>query len=292
MGPHVPFPERFDLRGTGVRLAGDRWRAEGSTRTVLLLHGGGQTRHSWSRTAARLAARGFTAIALDARGHGDSAWAEDGDYGLDAILGDLRAAVTELELDEPVLVGASMGGLTALIAEGEAPGLAGALVLVDVVPRVETIGVDRIRKFMTESPDGFASLEDVVHAIRAYNPHRTRPVNLEGVKKNVRLRDGRWYWHWDPKFMSIGDEPRRLVRPGRARDAAARIQVPTLLVRGAQSDIVSDEGVREFLQMIPHARYFDVTGTGHMVAGDDNDVFTARMSEFFDEALGPSQPTD
>lgn len=282
--------ERVHFRGAGVLLAADRWIPEpdGNGRpgrqkgVVLLLHGGGQTRHSWHRTARSLAGQGWSAVALDARGHGDSQWAPDHDYSIDALVADLAAVVTELG-ERPVLVGASMGGMTALVGQGERGDLARALVLVDIVPRIEPEGAKRIMDFMTARPDGFGSLEEVADAVRAYNPHRARPVSPEGLRKNVRLgADGRWRWHWDPAFLEIGDEPARAASENRARDAAARIRLPTLLVRGGQSDVVSDEGVAELLSLIPGAEYVNVPATGHMVAGDDNDVFTRRVSHFLD----------
>jgi pimeloyl-ACP methyl ester carboxylesterase len=289
-GVRVAEPAEVHFRGAGVRLTGERWtaQADGTDRPkgiVLLLHGGGQTRHSWSGTARSLAAQGWTAMALDARGHGDSEWAPDGDYSIDALIADLAAVVAELP-ERPVLVGASMGGITALVGQGERGDVGRALILVDIVPRVEPEGVKRIMDFMTARPDGFASLEEVAEAVRAYTPHRTRPVSPRGLRKNVRLgADGRWHWHWDPAFLKVGDEPSRAVNENRARDAAAQVRVPTLLVRGGQSDIVSEEGVTELLSLIPGAHYVNVPATGHMVAGDDNDVFTKRISGFLAEQL-------
>ncbi|MCE0766568.1 alpha/beta hydrolase [Pseudonocardia kujensis] len=273
--------ERVVFDGAAGKLVGDRWPAVGERRgPALLLHGGGQTRHSWFRTAAALAEAGWEAIALDARGHGDSDWAPDGDYGTDALNADLLA-VAEQVGEPALLLGASMGGMTALVTEGEHGGVARALVLVDIVPKVEPDGVARIMAFMGANPDGFGSLEEVAEAVRAYNPHRKRPPNPEGLRKNVRLgENGRWYWHWDPAFLRVGDEPRRSATHERAAAAAARVTVPTLLVRGAQSDIVSSDGVQELLELIPGAVHVDVSATGHMVAGDDNDVFTGTVLGF------------
>jgi pimeloyl-ACP methyl ester carboxylesterase len=266
----------------GVRLSGERWEAIGDFRsrgTVLLLHGGGQTRYSWHLTGERLSTAGWTAIAVDARGHGDSEWASDGDYSLDAFVGDLYAIVDTLD-QPPVIIGASLGGMTALVGQGERPSLASALVLVDITPRVEPAGRARIQAFMASAPDGFASLEEVVKAVRAYNPYRTRPVGPEGIKRNVRQHlNGRWFWHWDPRFLRIGDEPARAADVPRLYRAARQIGVPTLLVRGSHSDIVSPEGAAELLELIPLATAVEVPA-GHMVAGDDNDIFTARVNEF------------
>ncbi|XVQ15848.1 alpha/beta fold hydrolase [Spirillospora sp. CA-255316] len=281
-------PHRISFDANGISLAADSWEAAGRSAarrgTVLLLHGGGQRRHSWHATGHRLATQGWTAIAPDARGHGDSDWAPDGDYSADALIGDLAAIVHQV--GEPcALVGASMGGMTALIGQGEQGNLGRALVLVDIVPRVEQAGVQRIMDFMSSAPDGFASLDEVVEAIKAYNPHRKRPPTTDGVRRNVRRHpNGRWYWHWDPALLKQGDEPRRDTHDDRARAAARRITVPTLLVHGSESDIVSSDGIEELLALIPGAEHFAVAGAGHMVAGDDNDVFTERVGDFLERA--------
>jgi pimeloyl-ACP methyl ester carboxylesterase len=263
----------------GLRLVGDRWRPEGEARgTAVLLHGGGQTRHSWHATAQRLTDEGWTAITYDARGHGDSAWAPDGNYAMSAFVGDLYAVVETLP-EAPTLIGASLGGMTSLVGEGERS-VAESLVLVDIALRIERRGSERIQAFMTGTPNGFNSLEKVADAIHAYNPQRQRSGNLDGLRKNVRQReDGRWYWHWDPRFMRIGDEPARAENSERLNRAAHQIKVPTLLVRGTESDVLSPAGVAELLELIPSAQDVEVHA-GHMVAGDDNDVFSGHLLKF------------
>lgn len=278
---------RIRIEGAGLLLAGDRWDVpeRRSVRgSLLLLHGGGQTRHSWHTSAPSFAAHGWTTLTLDARGHGDSEWAADGDYSMDAMVTDIHAAAGTLN-SRPVLVGASMGGITSLVAQGESPDLASALVLVDIAPRTEPEGIKRITDFMGANPSGFASLEEVANAVQSYNPNRSRAGSLDGLRKNVRLRDnGRWYWHWDPSFMAFGDEANRQVGTDRVYAAARNIAVPALLVRGQSSDVVSERGAEEFRQLIPTAR-IEQAVAGHMVAGDDNDVFSAKVMEFLDEAL-------
>jgi non-heme chloroperoxidase len=222
-------------------------------------------------------------VALDARGHGESDWAADHDYSLGAFVSDLVAFVGTLDAP-PVLVGASLGGMTALTAVGENPGLARGLVLVDVVIEVERAGVERIRDFMTARPDGYGSLEEVADAIAAYNPLRSRPRSLDGLRKNVRMgADGRWHWHWDPTFMRIDDEPQRRIDPSRLRAAAAAVSIPTLIVRGVQSDVVSNDGLADMMARIPAATSVDVAAAGHMVAGDDNDVFATALEAFLEQ---------
>lgn len=278
-----------DMAFTGLAgaLAADVWTGTEQYGPILLLHGGGQTRHSWRRGGRRFAQAGWTTIAVDARGHGDSSWAADGDYSLDGLVADLAAIMSKLD-SEPVLIGASMGGITALVGLGEGTITARGLVLVDVAPRLETAGVQRIIDFMSAAPDGFASLAEVADAISAYNPHRPRPSDLSGLRKNVREgADGRWYWHWDPKFLDIGDETARSVRSERLKTAASGVRVPTMLVRGEHSDVVSVEGATELNRLIPHA-VVKHAPAGHMVAGDDNDVFASQVIDFLASLNGHS----
>ena len=265
-----------------MRLVADRWPASPARGIVVLQHGGGQTRHSWARTGERLAAGGWTAIAYDARGHGESEWHPTGIYNLDGFIADLLQLIATLD-EAPVLVGASLGGMTALVTAAEHPGVARALVLVDVVAQMEQTGIARIRDFLTAHRNGFASLDEVADAIVAYNPVRSRPRNLDGVRKNVRRHhDGRWYWHWDPALIDIDDEPARRIDPERRRAAAANAAIPTLLVRGAQSDVVSEAGMADMLSLMPLAETVEIPGTAHMVAGDDNDLFASTLEAFLD----------
>jgi pimeloyl-ACP methyl ester carboxylesterase len=280
--------ERIVFTGAAGQLVGDRWGAGGDRGPVLMLHGGGQTRHSWDRSARSLAAAGWDVITLDARGHGESDWAPDGDYSVEGLVADLLLVRDELGRTTsilPVIIGASMGGMTALVGQGEHGDVARALVLVDIVPRIELDGVEKIGAFMGSAPNGFESLEDVADAVAAYQPHRKRPRNIEGLRRNVRLaEDGRLYWHWDPAFQSLGDDT-VVDHDGhhtRLADAARRITVPTLLVRGMLSDIVSEAGAAERLEMMPHAMAIDVAGAGHMVAGDDNAIFVDHTTAFLD----------
>jgi pimeloyl-ACP methyl ester carboxylesterase len=280
----------IEFRGRdGNRLAADA-AGEPDGPPAVLLHGGGQTRHSWGTTLDALAEKGWRTYAVDLRGHGDSEWAADGDYTLDAFAGDVLAIAEQL--DSPTAwVGASLGGLASLAAIGESTdqSFARALVLVDVAPRTEAEGRERIGNFMAEHmTDGFGSLDEVADAIQRYNPHRPRPTNLSGLEKNLRRRDdGRWYWHWDPAFIGgkLGavDETRSTItEPVRLQTAARALTIPTLLVRGRVSDLLSEQGAQELLELVPHAQLVDVAGAGHMVAGDRNDLFNDAVVGFLE----------
>jgi non-heme chloroperoxidase len=192
---------------------------------------------------------------------------------------DLECVIEQLGRRRPVLVGASMGGGTSLVAVGEDRVDATALVLVDIAPKLEAEGVAKIEAFMARNPDGFESLQEVADAIASYQPHRKPPGSLAGLAKNVRLgQDGKYHWHWDPRF---GVAKRSLdLRQKRFEECAARLTLPTLLVRGGLSDVLSEEGAREFLRVTPHSEYVNVIGAAHMVAGDRNDHFGEAVIEF------------
>jgi pimeloyl-ACP methyl ester carboxylesterase len=210
-----------------------------------------------------------------------------------AFSGDVLAIVDSLP-QRPALVGASLGGLASLVAVGQSEDqLASALVLVDVTPTVEMEGADRIRGFMLEGLDGFETLEEAADVIAAFIPNRPRPRDLSGLRKNLRQRDGRWHWHWDPNFVRARggiDGQEGLVDHDRLAAAAARITIPTLLVRGRMSDIVSEEGVRELRELVPHAEVVDVAEAGHMVAGDRNDAFNDAVIDFIERAVPAPRP--
>ena len=284
--------ERTFANRTGMSLTADTW-GDPSDRAVVLIHGGGQTRHSWGGTAAALAASGWYAVAYDQRGHGTSDRSPDRDYGNDRFAEDCIDVCDEMTSPTgiaPVVVGASLGGLSALLAQGDiAPGCASALVLVDITPRMEPDGVRRIVGFMLDKvAEGFGSLEEAAAAIGAYQPERPPPSDLRGLSKNLRRDpDGRWRWHWDPDFF-LGPLPIGTgQQAGRYERAARALTVPTMLVRGRLSDLVSEETAKEFLDLCPHARFVDVSGAGHMVAGDRNDVFTAAVADFLADLPDP-----
>ena len=284
--PSDPFaPRALSFTGAdGLTLRADA-RGDPGALPVVFLHGGGQTRHAWGGSAEALARDGRLAIALDLRGHGESDWATGATpYRLERFAADLRAVISQLDR-RPALVGASLGGLTSLLAVGEAEvPIATAAVLVDIAPRIEPEGAKRITNFMIGRPDGYESLDEVADAIAAYTNHRSRPRDLESLKKNLREVNGRYHWHWDPRFMGA-DGPAEIVDRERLFAAARRLAMPALLVRGRESDILSDHGVREFLSHLPNAQYVDVGGAGHMVAGDRNDAFTEAVREFLGRAV-------
>jgi pimeloyl-ACP methyl ester carboxylesterase len=268
----------------GIAIATQRWAGTRSP-SLVFAHGFGQTRHAWSGAARALAADGFDTLTYDARGHGESERVPRGDYHLEQFVADLLMVAGEATTTDgraPVLVGASMGGLLGLVAAGEAEGRApfSALVLVDITPRWETAGVERILGFMRAYPDGFASYDEAASVIEAYLPHRRERKTEAQLKPLLRQdTDGRLRWHWDPAMLnaiatgSAQHQPRLLA-------AATQVRVPVLLVSGGRSDVVSKDTVAEFINLVPHAIHVDLPQATHMVAGDANDAFTSEIASF------------
>lgn len=269
--------QRIEFEGDGVMIAGDAMGPPDGP-PVLFMHGGGQTRQSWGNAVAAAARHGYRAVTIDLRGHGESGWSPDGEYGMERFAADVRKVAAALGRP-PVLVGASLGGLLSLLVAAEPPPEIRGLVLVDVAVELETEGTAEITAFMGSAPNGFASLEEAADAVSAYLPHRTRPKDTSGLMRNLRLReDGRLHWHWDPAFMQHDPDAEFDMAPFEA--AAAKLQLPVLLIRGARSRVLSREGAERFLRLVPQAEFVDVAGADHMVAGDANDSFNEAVFAF------------
>jgi pimeloyl-ACP methyl ester carboxylesterase len=277
-------PSALQLEGAaGIRLAADSF-GDPRAPVVLMLHGGGQTRHAWRATAASLARAGWRSITVDLRGHGESTHPRPAAYAPDDFAQDVRALIAAT--GNPIVVGASLGGIAALLALVEAPAApAAGLVLVDVAHRFQSRGGGRVVRFMEQHPEGFSSLEQAGDAVAAYLHNRARPKDTSGLRHNLRRKDGRWVWHWDPEVLtharSIMQDPTELT--ARLRRAAAHLRQPCLLVRGAESDVLSADVAREFIELTPSATLAEVPRAGHMVAGDNNDAFTAAIRTWLDD---------
>jgi pimeloyl-ACP methyl ester carboxylesterase len=276
------FDRYFD-GADGLRLAA-MVRGPEDGQPVLLAHGGGQTHWAWRKTVAALADAGFHAVAIDLRGHGDSDRAPDANYSNSAYARDILAVASQLG-DHIAMVGASLGGIAGMIAEGDlSPGRFASLTLVDITARPDMAGVERISRFMgTHVEKGFASLDEAAEVIAGYTKGRARRGPSDSLARYLRKgEDGRYRWHWDPAFMSQFDA-NNLDQRAQMDRAVGNLNLPVHLVRGGSSDLVTPEGAREFLALVPHAEFTDIAGAGHMVVGDRNDIFSASIIAFLEQ---------
>lgn len=264
------------LRGDGLTLAADIY-GPASGQAVLFFHGGGQSRRSWRGPARRLGAAGYRAITVDLRGHGESDWASDGDYLLDAYARDVEALIDQL--DGPVvLVGASRGGQAALVGGSRRPGRIALIMLADVAPAMRDEGIDEIRDFFTASMAGFRDADEAADAL-SHHLGRERTADTSGLLAAMRRgEDGRLYWRWDPatvrpEFLHPPSEGEALLA------AAAGLRDPVVLVRAELSSIVTDESVDLFRRLTPQLEVVVAHGVGHMFTGDQNDAFAGTLLE-------------
>ncbi|GAB2586780.1 alpha/beta hydrolase [Dyella jejuensis] len=282
----TPIPSPFES-ADGLQLAVDLRHPSGCP-TLLFAHGFGQTRGAWNAAAGTMAARGCRCVTFDSRGHGESGHMPDGAYHMEQFVDDLLE-LARAQPEPPILVGASMGGLLGLLVAGEMrPSPFRALVLVDITPRWETSGVERILAFMQAHPEGFASYAEAAEQIAAYLPQRRERKSEQQLRPLLReSADGRLRWHWDPALLANGLVSESERYQPRLLAAAAKVEVPVLLLSGEHSDVVSHRTVDEFLALVPHARHAEVPGATHMLAGDANDAFTAAIAGFL-ESLEPA----
>lgn len=268
--------------GAGNVIAADRFGpADGPL--VLLVPGGGQTRHSWRRAGQRLAEIGYHAIAIDLRGHGDSDRAPNGDYRYDRLIEDLAAIIRSVGRPA-VLVGASVGGKMSLAASGYLPeGLVRGMVLVDAVPRSHPGGISRVAGILNVPAEGFASLEDAAEILAQRSGRAAAPGAADGLRRNMRQdAAGRWHWHWDPLFFTpqqeLGIEPAMHY----LETAASRVTVPAMLLWGEKSDVVDATGAEALGGLIPQLEIVQIAGAGHMIVGDQNDAFVTALVAFLE----------
>ncbi|AKS42894.1 alpha/beta fold hydrolase [Wenzhouxiangella marina] len=274
----------------GIRLS-LRYYGDDRAPIVLMAHGFGQTQYAWEETGRRLAAAGWQAVSYDARGHGESDRAPSGEYDFEQFIEDFRRVCDSLP-NPPIVIGASMGGLTALLAHSEKPKVdLKALVLVDIAPRWDERGVSAMLAFMRQHPQGFATLDEAAEAIRGFLPHRRRNGgSSSSLNRNLRqASDGRWYWHWDPAMLALAEKSSNLQ--SRLQSASRRLKSPALLVTGGMSELIGAEHAEEFLKLAPHAEHAEVADAAHMVAGDANDRFLGAIMPFLKKQAQKGEKT-
>lgn len=277
--PEVVLPADVNVVLRGMRFHYLDW-GDQQKRPMLFLHGGGLNAHTYDLVCLALRAD-YHCISLDQRGHGDSEWSPVMDYDTATHAADVEALVDYLGLDRLILVGMSMGGLNALHYAGDHARRLAALVIIDSGPDMQSSGSQRIRDFLSE-PNEAESIDDFIDRAVAFNARRDPLLLRRSLLHNLRRTpDGKWVWKWDPRPRRRSD-PHRLAR---RRDVlwtkVPGITCPTLLVRGAESDVFSEEDASELARRLPNARHVTIESAGHTVQGDNPAALVREMRSFF-----------
>jgi len=275
--------EAFSGRWTGAEDNSLVWQAFAGTAalTVIFAHGGGQSRHSWTRAARCVSAAGFASLVYDQRGHGDSDWSEDGHYTLDVFRDDLLR-VLEQWGRPAVVVGASLGGLVAMMAAAEAPSLLRGVVAIDTAPQLDTVEIHRIVELLAgDAAGGFASPAAAAAHMNRFSP--ARAVTAEAMATSLRLgADGRYHWPWDIQVVTGERSSLAIKHEARLHVLAAQVQVPYLLVRAGNSKLVSDAAVERLRSCIPQLEVAWLPDADHLVGGVEGERAMQSVLPFLD----------
>lgn len=265
-----------------LRLHLLEWGDPGNS-SILLLHGGNQSAHSWDLVSLHLADR-FHIVALDQRGHGDSEWARDADYGPDHMAADALAVIAQERLHSPIVIGHSMGGMTTMRLTAMRPDIPRAVVLVDVGPEVSQRGAEQIRNFVVRNVE-FDDLDQFIDRVAAYDPFRSREHMERTARYNlVRRSDGKYVSKSD---RLLHDPEFRRARPSAERrdvaDGFHHFNGPTLLIRGQRSNILESRPAADFVDSLPDAALVEVPDCGHNVHSQNTAGFLEAVVPFLQQ---------
>lgn len=250
----------------GLRLHYLEWPAKGN-RPLILLHGGTQTAHSWDLIALTLHNR-FDVLVPELRGHGDSDWSSEGHYKLSDYVGDLLAFLNRVGRSPVPLVGLSLGARIALAAAAARPEAVEKLALIDIgLTRRSNAGRERIQRFRQGSDE--LEFDQFVQLARQFNPRRSEEQLRASLRHHLReLPSGLWTWKYDRRFRTEG----KTFTPDRKSSTAAlapKVQVPTLVVRGGDSDVTTADAARKLAEALPNGTFVEIPMAGHTVPGDN-----------------------
>ena len=279
--PELVLPAAHDVLLRRMRFHYLDWGTPGRP-PIVFLHGGGLNAHTWDLVCLGLR-RERHCLALDQRDHGDSEWSPEMDYATESHVRDLEAFVDHLGLDRFVLVGMSLGGINGLAWAGRHGQRLAGLVLVDVGPEIRMAGVRKIAAFTSEQKP-LDSIDEVIERALAFNPRRDPDLLRLSLRHNLRRTPkGQWMWKYDQRH-------RGRVNPGayeRRRDllwdAVAKVQCPTLVVRGAESDVFHDEDAERLAAALARGRWVRVENAGHTVQGDNPAGLLTELRAFLGE---------
>jgi pimeloyl-ACP methyl ester carboxylesterase len=279
--PEIALPDEHDLLLRRMRFHYLDWGTAGLP-PVVFLHGGGLNAHTWDLVCAALR-RERHCVALDQRGHGESEWSPQMDYATESHVGDLDAFVDALGLRRFVLVGMSLGGANALAWAGQHSRRLAGLVLVDVGPEIRSEGTRKIQAFTSEATP-LASVDEFIDRALAFNPRRNRELLRRSLLHNLRrMPDGRYMWKYDQRHRGKVDPGANARRRDLLWSAVDGVECPTLVVRGAQSDVFHDEDAERLAGRLRRGRWVRIEGAGHTVQGDNPAGLLVELRPFLDE---------
>lgn len=280
----IVLPRSREIVMSGMRLHYLDWGTAGR-RPIVFLHGAALNAHTWDVVCLSLRQQ-YHCHALDQRGHGESAWAEDADYSGDAHRRDIEAFVEHLGLDQFVLVGHSMGGFNAYTYAFQHSHRLAALILVDAGPTMLAKGARRIVEFVTETAE-LDSLDHVIQKAIEFNPRRDPRLLRHSVLHNFRQNsNGKWTRKTDLRMwqgLTNRGQERELLKE-RFRQAH-RISCPTLIVQGGLSDVFTSEDAQTLAQQFSNGHFAQVGDAGHTVQGDNPRVLAKVLSDFLGKVL-------
>lgn len=268
-------PESHVASVNGIRLRYLDW-GNGHLPGLLFIHGFAQQAHSWDFAALAVQDL-FHVISIDLRGHGESEWSPDGMYSFDDLYADVDAFVAAADLKQPVICGLSLGGTLAYTYVSRNPTGVKALVIAESVPESRKEGMASIRAF-TSGPGTFATLEDLVDKVRTLTPWRSAEQVRSSLVHSVgRNEADKWTWKYDPAIRTLHERP---VDSDSRWSALGRVNVPTLLIRGEDSDITDAATFERMKSVVPGSQIVSIPGAGHRVSGDNPARFNAALRSF------------
>jgi pimeloyl-ACP methyl ester carboxylesterase len=277
----VVLPQDHHVVLGGMRFHYLEWGNQDKA-TVVFLHGGGLTAHTFDLTCLSLRPD-YHCVALDQRGHGDSEWSPVMDYGFEIQADDVTRFVEHLGLDRVVVAGMSLGGINTMIYAGRRPRQLVAAVLIDVGPELREVGTQRIADFIRE-PAELDSIEEFIARALDFNPRRDSRLLRRSLTHNLRQTpDGKWTWKYDKRPRFRDDPDARKRRREALWESVDRIDVPTLVIRGAESDVFHDEDAEKLVARLKNGRWAKVPRAGHTVQGDNPAGLVAELRKFFSE---------
>jgi len=278
----VVLPESHEVQVGDLRMHYLDWGNK-HLPPIVFLHGGALNAHTWDLVCLALR-DDYRCIALDQRGHGDTDWAPDADYSMGAQLADTTGFVDKIGLDKFTLVGMSLGAINSLAFAIAHPERLDNLVIIDAGPEMRRPGSSRIRDFVNGVADT-VTIEGIIEKALEFNPRRDPKILRRSLMHALRQQpDGSWKWKYDRRRFQVLDQEKHRAERAALADGLQRIACPTLIVRGAESDVFAEEDGICLAARLPDGKFVTVPRAGHTVQGDNPKDLVAELRRFLTKA--------